>query len=120
MLNRRWHEFRQPGCTSGNLFQSKNHNRVCLTWSGLEWENDLTPAAGLNRSVSPLCGSCRHLPVCDIPVDEVGLESGVGGVKITVFIDGCGGHAGDGIGDIVVGTGRVIDAVAATASGAAL
>ena len=57
------------------------------------------------------------LPVCDIPVDEVGLESGVGGVEIPVLVDRRGGHAGNCVGDIVVGAGRVIDTVATAASG---
>ena len=61
------------------------------------------------------CGSCAT-PYRRATSPSV-LETGVGGVKITVLVDGCG-HAGNCIGDIVVGAERVIDTVAATACGA--
>ena len=78
-------------CASGSFLQSKTTIRCVLAWSGLEWENHLTAAAGLNRSVSPLCRSCAtpYRRATSLSV----LETGVGGVEITVLVDGCGGHA---------------------------
>src|SRR5581483_7278166 len=62
--------------------------------------------------------SSRSVCLPSIQVDEIGLPSRERRVVIAVRVDNRNGHARNCIGDIVVCTGPVIDAVPATATGA--